>query len=189
MEIDLSPTDPRLPPDLERMILKLPLSLGSLPSDHDSKYCLLVYDLTSRRSFENVRTWLADVRTHADAPVNCILATSMGGGVSVLRWGVRRVALLVVRIPELLRYRRSGIWHAVRGNCAFHASALPYCSTALVRRRLLVLDPFLPREWAGLRHLRVAAPRRLAFSRERLYVPRSRRDIPHATRIRGYIAR
>ncbi|KAJ7112561.1 ras-domain-containing protein [Mycena epipterygia] len=35
--------------------------------------CLLVYDVTSRRSFENVRTWLADVRAHADAHVSCIL--------------------------------------------------------------------------------------------------------------------
>ncbi|KAK7038561.1 ras-domain-containing protein [Favolaschia claudopus] len=35
--------------------------------------CLLVYDITSRRSFDNVRTWLADVRAHADAHVSCIL--------------------------------------------------------------------------------------------------------------------
>ncbi|KAJ6496281.1 ras-domain-containing protein [Mycena sanguinolenta] len=35
--------------------------------------CLLVYDVTSRRSFDNVRTWLADVRAHADAHVSCIL--------------------------------------------------------------------------------------------------------------------
>ncbi|KAJ7077637.1 ras-domain-containing protein [Mycena belliarum] len=35
--------------------------------------CLLVYDVTSRRSFENVRNWLADVRAHADAHVSCIL--------------------------------------------------------------------------------------------------------------------
>ncbi|KAF7341363.1 Ras-domain-containing protein [Mycena venus] len=35
--------------------------------------CLLVYDVTSRRSFDNLRTWLADVRAHADAHVSCIL--------------------------------------------------------------------------------------------------------------------
>ncbi|KAJ6538036.1 P-loop containing nucleoside triphosphate hydrolase protein [Mycena capillaripes] len=35
--------------------------------------CLLVYDVTSRRSFDNVRTWFADVRAHADAHVRCIL--------------------------------------------------------------------------------------------------------------------
>ncbi|KAJ6583564.1 small GTPase superfamily [Mycena vulgaris] len=35
--------------------------------------CLLMYDVTSRRSFENVRIWLADVRAHADAHVSCIL--------------------------------------------------------------------------------------------------------------------
>ncbi|KIM36465.1 hypothetical protein M413DRAFT_449169 [Hebeloma cylindrosporum] len=35
--------------------------------------CLLVYDVTSRRSFENVRNWLADVREHADPHVSCIL--------------------------------------------------------------------------------------------------------------------
>ncbi|KAJ7861415.1 P-loop containing nucleoside triphosphate hydrolase protein [Mycena olivaceomarginata] len=35
--------------------------------------CLLVYDVTSRRSFDSVRTWLADVRAHADAHVSCIL--------------------------------------------------------------------------------------------------------------------
>ncbi|KAJ7861391.1 hypothetical protein B0H14DRAFT_3445315 [Mycena olivaceomarginata] len=29
--------------------------------------CLLVYDVTSRRSFDSVRTWLVDVRAHADA--------------------------------------------------------------------------------------------------------------------------
>ncbi|KAF8163785.1 P-loop containing nucleoside triphosphate hydrolase protein [Crassisporium funariophilum] len=35
--------------------------------------CLLVYDVTSRRSFQNARNWLADVREHADPHVSCIL--------------------------------------------------------------------------------------------------------------------
>ncbi|KAJ7803629.1 P-loop containing nucleoside triphosphate hydrolase protein [Mycena olivaceomarginata] len=35
--------------------------------------CLLAYDVTSRRSFDSVRPWLADVRAHADAHVSCIL--------------------------------------------------------------------------------------------------------------------
>ncbi|KAF8470516.1 ras-domain-containing protein [Russula ochroleuca] len=35
--------------------------------------CLLVYDVTSRPSFEHARTWLADVRTHADPHLTCIL--------------------------------------------------------------------------------------------------------------------
>jgi len=35
--------------------------------------CLLVYDVTSRKSFLNARTWLADVREHADPNVTCIL--------------------------------------------------------------------------------------------------------------------
>ncbi|PPQ91368.1 hypothetical protein CVT25_004135 [Psilocybe cyanescens] len=35
--------------------------------------CLLVYDVTSRDSFEHLRTWLADVRKHADPHVSCIL--------------------------------------------------------------------------------------------------------------------
>ncbi|CAA7271145.1 unnamed protein product [Cyclocybe aegerita] len=35
--------------------------------------CLLVYDVTSRKSFENVRNWLSDVREHADPHVSCIL--------------------------------------------------------------------------------------------------------------------
>jgi len=35
--------------------------------------CLLVYDVTSRASFNDVRTWLADVREHADPHVTCIL--------------------------------------------------------------------------------------------------------------------
>ncbi|KAJ7443157.1 ras-domain-containing protein, partial [Mycena latifolia] len=35
--------------------------------------CILVYDVTSRRSFDNVRTWLVDVRAHADAHISCIL--------------------------------------------------------------------------------------------------------------------
>ncbi|KAJ7644965.1 ras-domain-containing protein [Roridomyces roridus] len=34
---------------------------------------LIVYDVTSRRSFDNARAWLADVRAHADAQVSCIL--------------------------------------------------------------------------------------------------------------------
>ncbi|KAJ7029463.1 ras family-domain-containing protein [Mycena alexandri] len=34
---------------------------------------LLVYSITSLRSFESVRTWLADVRAHADAHVSCVL--------------------------------------------------------------------------------------------------------------------
>ncbi|KAJ7493049.1 P-loop containing nucleoside triphosphate hydrolase protein [Mycena galericulata] len=34
---------------------------------------LIVYDVTSRRSFDNARAWLADVRAHADAHVSCIL--------------------------------------------------------------------------------------------------------------------
>jgi len=35
--------------------------------------CLLVYDVTSRQSFVNARTWLADVRAHADPHLTCIL--------------------------------------------------------------------------------------------------------------------
>ncbi|OCH93797.1 ras-domain-containing protein [Obba rivulosa] len=35
--------------------------------------CLLVYDVTSRQSFLNARTWLADVRAHADPNLTCIL--------------------------------------------------------------------------------------------------------------------
>ncbi|KAN0076744.1 Ras family domain containing protein [Tylopilus felleus] len=35
--------------------------------------CLLVYDVTSRTSFLNARTWLADVREHADPHLTCIL--------------------------------------------------------------------------------------------------------------------
>ncbi|KAI0314725.1 ras-domain-containing protein, partial [Amylostereum chailletii] len=35
--------------------------------------CLLVYDVTSRQSFLNARTWLSDVRQHADPHLTCIL--------------------------------------------------------------------------------------------------------------------
>ncbi|PIL24382.1 transporter [Ganoderma sinense ZZ0214-1] len=35
--------------------------------------CLLVYDVTSRQSFINVRSWLQDVREHADPHLTCIL--------------------------------------------------------------------------------------------------------------------
>jgi Ras-related protein Rab-2A len=35
--------------------------------------CLLVYDVSSRPSFEHARTWLADVRAHADPHLTCIL--------------------------------------------------------------------------------------------------------------------
>ncbi|TBU35532.1 ras-domain-containing protein [Dichomitus squalens] len=35
--------------------------------------CLLVYDVTSRQSFVNVRSWLQDVREHADPHLTCIL--------------------------------------------------------------------------------------------------------------------
>ncbi|PBK93259.1 ras-domain-containing protein [Armillaria gallica] len=35
--------------------------------------CLLVYDVTSRKSFKNARSWLADVREHADPHLTCIL--------------------------------------------------------------------------------------------------------------------
>ncbi|KAK7693854.1 hypothetical protein QCA50_003427 [Cerrena zonata] len=35
--------------------------------------CLLVYDVTNRQSFINARTWLADVREHADPNLTCIL--------------------------------------------------------------------------------------------------------------------
>ncbi|KAI0056433.1 ras-domain-containing protein [Artomyces pyxidatus] len=35
--------------------------------------CLLVYDVTSRQSFQNARSWLADVRAHADPHLTCIL--------------------------------------------------------------------------------------------------------------------
>lgn len=35
--------------------------------------CLLVYDVTSRQSFEHARSWLADVREHADPHLTCIL--------------------------------------------------------------------------------------------------------------------
>jgi len=35
--------------------------------------CLLVYDVTSRKSFMNAHSWLADVREHADPHLTCIL--------------------------------------------------------------------------------------------------------------------
>ncbi|PCH37825.1 ras-domain-containing protein [Wolfiporia cocos MD-104 SS10] len=35
--------------------------------------CLLVYDVTSRQTFLNARSWLADVREHADPHLTCIL--------------------------------------------------------------------------------------------------------------------
>ncbi|KAI0748404.1 ras-domain-containing protein [Daedaleopsis nitida] len=35
--------------------------------------CLLVYDVTSRQSYVNARSWLADVREHADPHLTCIL--------------------------------------------------------------------------------------------------------------------
>ncbi|KAF8838749.1 ras-domain-containing protein [Paxillus ammoniavirescens] len=35
--------------------------------------CLLVYDVTSRTSFTNAQSWLADVREHADPHLTCIL--------------------------------------------------------------------------------------------------------------------
>lgn len=35
--------------------------------------CLLVYDVTSRQSFVNARSWLKDVREHADPHLTCIL--------------------------------------------------------------------------------------------------------------------
>lgn len=38
--------------------------------------CLLVYDVTSRASFMNARTWLSDVREHADPHLSCILVAN-----------------------------------------------------------------------------------------------------------------
>lgn len=35
--------------------------------------CLLVYDVTNRKSFMNARNWLGDVREHADPNLTCIL--------------------------------------------------------------------------------------------------------------------
>ncbi|KAI0780478.1 P-loop containing nucleoside triphosphate hydrolase protein [Trametes elegans] len=35
--------------------------------------CLLVYDVTNRQSFVSARSWLADVREHADPHLTCIL--------------------------------------------------------------------------------------------------------------------
>lgn len=37
---------------------------------------LLVYDVTSRASFEHTRSWLADVREHADPNLTCILVAN-----------------------------------------------------------------------------------------------------------------
>lgn len=37
---------------------------------------LLVYDVTSRPSFEHTRSWLADVREHADPNLTCILVAN-----------------------------------------------------------------------------------------------------------------
>ncbi|KAL5511707.1 hypothetical protein ACEPAH_4925 [Sanghuangporus vaninii] len=48
--------------------------------------CLLVYDVTSRTSFENVRTWLDDVREHADPNLTCIL---VGNKVDLVETGAR----------------------------------------------------------------------------------------------------
>jgi hypothetical protein len=42
-------------------------------TDTASAGCFLIYDVTSRRSFDSMRTWLADVRAHADAHISCVL--------------------------------------------------------------------------------------------------------------------
>jgi len=56
--------------------------------------CLLVYDVTSRNSFNNCRSWLADVREHADPHLTCILVgnkvdlvseSSSDGGIGIGR--------------------------------------------------------------------------------------------------------
>ncbi|EJD05766.1 ras-domain-containing protein [Fomitiporia mediterranea MF3/22] len=49
--------------------------------------CLLVYDVTSRTSFENARTWLDDVREHADPNLTCIL---VGNKVDLVESGARQ---------------------------------------------------------------------------------------------------
>ncbi|KAJ7810487.1 hypothetical protein B0H14DRAFT_2607264 [Mycena olivaceomarginata] len=47
------------------------------------KGCLLVYDLSSRCSFDSVYTWLADVCVHANVHVSCIL---VGNKVDLFFW-------------------------------------------------------------------------------------------------------
>ncbi|KAH8117273.1 ras-domain-containing protein [Phellopilus nigrolimitatus] len=49
--------------------------------------CLLVYDVTSQTSFDNIRTWLADVREHADPNLTCIL---VGNKVDLCESGSRQ---------------------------------------------------------------------------------------------------
>ncbi|KAI6043317.1 P-loop containing nucleoside triphosphate hydrolase protein, partial [Pisolithus marmoratus] len=51
--------------------------------------CLLVYDVTNRASYLNARSWLADVREHADPHLTCIL---VGNKVDLCNDGAERTA-------------------------------------------------------------------------------------------------
>ncbi|KAJ7443146.1 ras-domain-containing protein [Mycena latifolia] len=60
-------------PDAEGMVVKLQCWATAGVESFRSILAVLDYDVTSRRSFDNVRTWLADVRARTDAHVSCIV--------------------------------------------------------------------------------------------------------------------
>lgn len=74
----------------------------------------MVYDITSRSSFENVEGWLSELRQHADGDMVVVL---VGGS-----WGVpsRLEINAICRISEvfllmrLVLMQRSTIWHLLK---------------------------------------------------------------------------
>ncbi|KAF7341364.1 Ras-domain-containing protein [Mycena venus] len=61
---------------------------------------LLVYDVTSRRSFDNLRTWLADVCAHTDAHASCILMGNKRDLCEGEAWTASLVYRVVAREPR-----------------------------------------------------------------------------------------
>lgn len=52
---------------------------------------MVVYDATNRTSFNNARTWLADVRDHADPHLSCMLVANKIDLCTSEEMGVRQV--------------------------------------------------------------------------------------------------
>ncbi|KAJ6583533.1 hypothetical protein DFH09DRAFT_1309031 [Mycena vulgaris] len=97
--------------------------------------CLLVYGVTSRRSSENVRNWLADVRAHADAHVGYILVgkkVDFCEGDGALLDGALLFLLFLLcpgkAMRDRVQWRMPGVFPAAHAEGYLHTSVPLDCS-------------------------------------------------------------
>ena len=75
---------------------------------------LMVYDITSRSSFENVEGWLSELRQHSDGDMVVVLVGDKGSVSSRLEISATSQISVVFRLMRLVLMQKSTTWPSSR---------------------------------------------------------------------------